>query len=430
MFYPNTLNLKEIKYSKKKYATFSNGINTDYDSNLLPVKYSPNTYNFNFLEGALTDGIGVTTPKFRYLIEALEDTKELISPTTYHIEGCWLFPVWVDNRTRYSSFIIIYSAEGKMYYNTLHNQSGEMHLIEDFVLSEKPIVTSYKLNGVDTLIIVNETDGMFTWTLNEGITKIENAPKISSMCVHYERLFVTTFGEKRSIMFSDDLNPVNFNISATEGGFIEMVDDFGRLNKVLSFEGCLYVFRDYNIARVIAYGDQNEFSVSQLYVSNGKIFDQTICICGNKIMYLASDGIYMFNGSSSTRLDLNINKMFKGVTNQYARAGYSNGYYYLACKLNFVDDKMVGCETDDRYSNNALLKIEVSTGKLTILRGYDISDICVINDILDSYVIVTIQTDLGKVLGMLDMSGSILVYLLKRYGTLALVTFLIQKEKS
>lgn len=345
MFYPNTLNLKKIKYTKKKYASFSNGINADFDSDLLPVKYSPNTYNFNFINGDLTDGIGVSIPRFRYLLEDIEFTKELISPTTFHIEGCWLFPVWKDNGSRYSSYLLIYSADGKMYYNSLHNELGDMYLIKDLQLSEKPIVTSYKLNGVDTLIIVNESDGMFTWTFEDGITKIENAPQISSMCVHYERLFVTTYGDKRSIWFSDDLNPINFNISATEGGFIEMVDEFGRLNKVVSFEGYLYVFRDYNIAKVVAFADQNEFSVSQLYVSNGKIFDKTICTCGNKIMYLASDGIYLFNGSSSTRLDLNINKMFEGVNNQYARGGYSNGYYYLACKLNFNDDKVVGCES-------------------------------------------------------------------------------------
>ena len=34
------------------------------------------------------------------VLETLEETKELINPTTYHIDGCWLFPVWFENRTR------------------------------------------------------------------------------------------------------------------------------------------------------------------------------------------------------------------------------------------------------------------------------------------------------------------------------------------
>jgi len=406
MFYSNLLNLKNIKYKRQKYASFANGINTNYDSNLLPVKYSINTYNFDYTDGALKDGIGINIPKFRYNKTNPDMIKELIFPNMYQIYGCWYFNRWNDKSNSYDPFVVIYTGDRKLYYNYLYDHYGQMYEVKEMTFEEKPNVISYNLNGEDVLLIVGKDEGMYVSKLETFPTHHDNIPKISSMCIHYERLFITTEGEKKSIWFSDDLNPTNFNASLSEGGFIEMHDEFGRLNKVVSFEGYLYVFRDYNIARVSAYADQESFFVTQLYVSNGKIIDGTVCTCGNKIMFLASDGLYSFNGSSCVKLDLGIDNMFAGIDNADAVAGYSNGYYYLSCKLNFLDNEKLGCENDEYYANNALLKINVMTGQMSILRGYDIKEITVINDFLESYVMVIVRKNHSYTLGMLDNSGT------------------------
>ena len=245
---------------------------------------------------------------------------------------------------------------------------------------------------------------MFTWTEETEAKQIEGVPCISSMCVHNERLFVTSYENERRVWFSDDLNPTNFSTSLDEGGFIDLVDDFGRSNKVVSFEGYLYVFRDYNIARISAYAEQENFAVNQLYVGSGRILKDTVTVCGNKIMYLASDGLYSFNGSSSTRINLGINNIFDD-NNESAMACFSNGCYYLACRLNFDDDPNNDSIGD--HDNNALIRFDVNSRKLTILRGCNIRDISVINDTKSSFVLVSVKIGDSYKLGLIDNSGKI-----------------------
>lgn len=406
MFYSNSMDLKDIKYKSINYSNFCKGVNTSYDESLLPISYSKNTYNFSYKDGVLTDGLGINIPTFRYSTTDSNLKKSLTAPDGGSIVSVWLYNFWDNNAESYITMLIAYSLNKKMYYNYLRIDDSTLHEITGLEFSSIPNVVNYKLNGVDTLLIVSEKEGMYTWHYNSLPVKISNTPKISSMCIHNERLFVTTYGESRSIWFSDDLNPTNFNVDLNDGGFIEIVDDFGSSNKVLSFENYLYVFRDFNIARITAFAEQTNFSVVQLYMSNARIMPKSICICGDRIMYLASDGVYAFNGSNATKLNLGIDKMFDNVDNQYAVAGYSNGYYYLACRLNFCDNEKIGCENDGvLMHNNALLKINTSTGEMSIMRGYDISHIYPIYDVLESSLLVTVRYQGGRVIGKVDESG-------------------------
>lgn len=391
MFYSNTLNLKNVNYKKHSINGFK-GVDSNTDENLLSLKNSPLSYNFDYSNGSLKDGLGIGKLRFRYELNSPDEYREIPDlPNGAYYKGCWLFNYWDNVAGSYKTFLILYTSRGEFYYVRMHGYSGDLKRIEGLSFQERPIVASYKLDGIDTLILVSQKDGMYIWQYPDMVRKIENAPSISSMCVHNERLFVTTHGEKRAVWFSDDLNPINFNVSSLEGGYIEMADDFGRCNKVLSFEGYLYIIRDFNIARVVAYANQEEFIVSQLYTSNAKIHENTVCVCGNKILYLASDGVYVFNGSSATKLKLGIEGLLKGIDNNQAVAAYSNGYYYLSCRLNFNDGMVVGMESISQSNrNNALLKINVSDGSLSIMRGYCIEDFFVINDTFKNQLCATV----------------------------------------
>ena len=109
-------------------------------------------------------------------------------------------------------------------------------------------------------------------------------------------------------------------------------------------------------------------------------------------------------------LEVAINKMFDNTNNHYAVAGYINGHYYLACNVHFNDNKNIGCENSPLSKNNTLIKINVQTGELNILRGYDIRNISIINDLYDPWVMVSYwdyQTD-NYEFCRLDMSGEVL----------------------
>ncbi len=381
------------------------GVNTIYDESVLPSGYTRLSYNYDYSDGALKDGLGISLPYVKYSNISPEYKKLLDVPNHIMVRASWLFQTWHITAKVYNPIIIIYSYNNKFYYNNLHYPDTGWKEIEGLTSTDaKPIVTSYNLNGVDTLLVFSKSTGMYTWVEGGVANKIENVPCISSMCIHNERLFVTSVENERRVWFSDDLNPTNFSTSLDEGGFIDLVDDFGRSNKVVSFEGYLYVFRDYNIARITAYAEQENFSVSQLYVGSGRIIKDTVVVCGNKIMYLATDGLYSFNGSSSTRISLGINNIFDD-NNHSAIAGFCNGCYYLACRLNFDDDP--DNETIGDLDNNALVRFDVNSKKLTILRGVDIRDISVINDTKSSFVLVSVKMGENYKLGLIDNSGMI-----------------------
>jgi len=406
MFYNNSINLKDIKYEKKFYASFT-GINSDKDENLLPIKSSPLSYNFDFSDGSLRDGMGVESLKFRSLNSDRDYYKPINNPPDdSFVMGCWLFTAWSTEFNIHRPFLILYTSKGEFYYNRIHSVTSELVKIEGLRFTQKPILASFNLNGEDTLILVSESDGMYIWQYPSIVRKIENAPPISSMCVHDDKLFVTTFGEKRKVWYSETLNPTAFTMDAITGGFFEMNDEFGCSNKVISFEGYLYVIRDFNIAKLVSY-EGKEYKISQLYVSNGRIYENSVCVCGNQIVYLASDGIYRFDGNNAKKLELSINKLIEGVDNSDAVAGYSNGYYYLACRLNYGDNILIDNEVPEGYyTNNALIRINISTGEMTLMRGRDIIGVHVINDIFKSEVCVLVSEPNGHFnIGKLNMSG-------------------------
>ena len=130
------------------------------------------------------------------------------------------------------------------------------------------------------------------------------------MCVHYERIYATVSGEANSLWFSDDFNPVNWNASLTEGGFINFDDDGGRVIKAVSFLDHVYVFRDYGIVRLTAYGSQENYTVSKVYVSASRILPDTIACCGDRIIFLTDEGLFSFNGYTMTMIAKEITNLF------------------------------------------------------------------------------------------------------------------------
>ena len=228
---------------------------------------------------------------------------------------------------------------------------------------------NYRLNGEDVIILCSERDCMSVWNGSQKHYRVESEPFISSMCVHYERLFATVDGEKASVWFSDDLDPTNWDISLEGGGYIEILGEKGSLLKVIKFLDYVYIFRSYGISRITAYGEQTDFSVITLYTSSGKIYPDTVSVCGDRIIFLAQDGIYSFDGLKTVKILSGIFPLLRGQQSA-AVSAYYNGCYYLACKINF--------DEDDGGINNALIEYDISGGSCAVIKCGDISSLTVI----------------------------------------------------
>ena len=404
---------KSVAYKKLKYANFFNGINSDYDEYILPIKYAKNTYNFSFDSGALTTGLGIkklTLPSTYVLGD--ESEREVDFTGRFEFKASWLFRksperILGQEGLFYSNYLIFQTTSGEFYVYDICTNSEYISKINNIKLNSVPVVLNYNLQSEDSVLICSD-EGMWVFNLKLAeATKIEDAPQIKSMCLHYERLFVATHNDLNSVWFSDDLNPTNWNISLNEAGFINFNDENGIVNKVVGFNDYVYVFRDYGISRITAYAEQTEFSVNQLFISSGKIFGDSVCVCGNKILMLTQNGIYSFDGYSTTKLNLNINKLLEGAQNPFAKSCYSNGKYYLACRLNFNDGKCVGCESGE-YNNNVLLELDLQTQTLNILRGVDVRHLNAVSDDKVNKVIAFYFDGTNYSMGEICKCGSVL----------------------
>ncbi len=334
------LQIKKRATHRVNVNNFLAGLNAACDESVLSPSVAAQCYNFDFTSGALKHHVGFLN------------------------SGISADSVWAFHPDDMDVEFLMYSYKGEVFYR--RSDDGTTHKLEGIRLTSVPETIKYRLYGKDVVLICSPTDNMVVWNGVDPAYYVSSSPLITSMTMHYERMFVTTSNDKNTLWFSDDLDPTNWNTEMSEGGFIELADERGALIKVISFLNYVYIFRENGISRLTAYADQSEFSISHLYVTSGKIFPKSIAVCGDKVMFASSDGIYVFDGVSTRRILSNLDALI--FPNENSIGVYHEGKYFLATYADFK--KANGFATN--FVNNAVL-IYDDKG-YTLLRGYDIRD--------------------------------------------------------
>lgn len=363
--------MSNINVSYNKFA----GINADtrdFDSS---ISYSPLSYNFSFDKGRLDSGMGVKILHAPYTM--VSSTPEVLfgqagDEDDFDIVKAWFFNSHIEGATvGDDSGIMYYTSDGKMYYSLLH--SGIDPLPTNMTFESVPTVTQYRLYDDDILIICGDGK-MYTWSITSNEHLVPNAPMISSMCIHNERLFVTVADDPNTVWYSDDLDPTNWNVSSNEAGFITMIQDRGRITRVLSYNDYVYVFRDFGISRIYATGSEENFYIQELYHSDSIINSNTVSICGDIMYLIIGTSLYSFDGINYHKIASGLEKLMP-QNNKIAISAFNNGKYYLATILNYNDDQRLGDEAPYENVNNALIEFDTNSGIINVMRGKSIKDI-------------------------------------------------------
>ncbi len=331
---------------RKSVGRFT-GIDIKHDESVVGFSAAAECYNYDFSSGALRGGYGISS--YLYVPQSAK--------------RFWVYRYYSEEAGKYVDQYIFQMSNGMLrYYDPVYKG---FRYLSGFTYGDMDAL-NYRLNSKDVLLMSPAGGKLHVWD-GDRFSEQESAPIISSMALHFERLFVTSPTEPTKVFFSDDLDPTNWSTNPGEGGFIELLDERGELTKVVSFGGYLYIFREHGISRVSASGSQSEFSVVGLYVSAGRIFPSSIVKCGGLIMFMASDGMYAFDGYECHRVLTELS----GLISDPGASAYFDGKYYLSCKMDFADGKKVGCETGE-YVRNGLLVYDVTSGEYSISRGVDI----------------------------------------------------------
>ena len=294
-------------YRRAFAASFDKGMNRRADKRVLPFDCATEAYNVCTDTGALTAGYGAVAT----------DIPARFGKVFYYKRA--------DDDGGEKGFYIAHdSASSKMYGGG--SDPADWREIEGARFASAPSGVNYRLYGDDVFLLCGNEGMAVIDGLLRAVT-VPGAPCVTSTAMHNERMFVTIGGRRNAVWFSDDLDPTNWNPELDEGGFIELEGESGRLNKVVDFGGYVYIFRDYGISRLAAYGDQSEFSIGNLFVSSGRIYGDTVAVCGDRILFAADDGIYSFDGLTAAVICRDLGTP---VASGGATACFFGGRYYLA----------------------------------------------------------------------------------------------------
>ncbi len=373
MFYRKSIRQRRVKKVRLSFSDFRGGVNARADKNLLSFRYSPLAYNFATDSGALTHTKGIG--------ELVIGGKRIEPIPGESIQKLYFYKRYDPEQKRYDDKLLAYCSSKRLYYLDIEGQESGFRPLEGVSFEKAPACINYRLHGDDVIIMCSEYDGMAVWDGKRPPYRVETAPRISTMCVHYERLFATVDGEKSAVWFSDDLDPTNWDISLDEAGYIEIIDEKGSLQKVLKFLDYVYIFRSYGISRLTAYAEQTEFSVINLFVSSGKIYPETMTVCGDRIIFLAEDGLFSFDGLSTSKIADGIFPLLSDSGE--ASAAYFNGCYYLACRADFGEG--------DEEGGNALLEYDVRKGGASLIKAKGITSLSVISTESVNLLVMSVQ---------------------------------------
>ncbi len=400
MFYENKVPSLKTKTKTFRYDLFSQCMNDAKDDFSCKASEGKRGFNFLFANGTLESGYGFST--FKSPTNTSEvDLEEEVAIVGDEISALWSFKWfnYVDECNQY--YLMYFNGTDKIHYDNLF-ASRVVSLFQSTAFTSTPVGTNYCIDGRDVMVFAGEGSPLQVVGSTFNVT-VENAPKVISLCAHYGKLFAITAGARGSLVYTQNTDLLEWDESAAKR--IDFSDERGNLNKILSFNDYLYIFRDFGITKLSTYSTKEEFAVSHLYQADGYIYPGTIASGGDKIYFLEKSGLKVFNGSTVKNISLNCDELLRRSDASYSSGVCFEGRYYLACKLNFDDGQKVGCENSENFVNNALFVYDEKTGAVEISRGMDIRQLLVLGNPYKSKLVACFYNENKNKIGQLEKNG-------------------------
>ena len=328
-------------------------------------------YNFHASK-KLMPSVGVSEATFPILVGS--DTRVSLDFSDIEdfesVEGLAVFRQYFKTSGRTLYRLLVYCNNEMLYFNQMFDGSSALFTVYDETFDSPPIALAFKIGDNDAIILASK-DKMMIWETGFTPYTVTNAPIVTSMCMNEGALFCTLVEPAFKIWYATDLRAENIGALNNNSGYIVLADDLGYARKIVTFNESVYVFRDYGISKIN--NVKGEMSVSQVYLSNTKIFTNTVAICGNVILFLTNDGVQSFNGMKVTKIDVDLSNILSKVNDGAVASSLGNNYY-IALKLDFDDNKQILCEAN-QYTNNALVVLDINSYDYQIVRGVDVKSL-------------------------------------------------------
>lgn len=419
MFHRNQLKTLKTKKKEFDYDMLGQEQQSDKDDETLTYKQPKIIYNYINHDGSLKAGYGFKNLAMPTSKTDL-DTETTISVRGTQVRGLWKLK-WYDSQTSHTDkyYLFYYNNENYICYDNILDNRYLTSIVNN-TFTEVPTATYYRKNSEDSLLLSGAGSNLMLIT-GGGVTTSSNSHKIVSCCTHYGKLFAITREKRGNLIYTENTDVLTWTSEGLED--LDFGDGRGNLNKIISFDDYLFLFRDFGITKVSIYGN-DEFSISHMYFSDSYIYPNSIAQSGDYIYFLTASGLKVFNGSSVKDIDVDCIGIINACDNSNCYATCFKGKYFLACKGNFGDNATVGCEGyTGGYKNNMLFVYDLSTKHTEILRGVDINQLLALTNPYKSKLVACFNNEhIGKI-GELTTDGKLFSTVLNASITFAKTDF-------
>ena len=404
MFYRNEIKSKKTTSLDFSYDMLRSEQKIGEDDSVLTYKEPKIVYNFITQDGSLKTGYGFKDLSMPDDKEDLDDEK-VVSIRGNQIRAIWKLK-WFDSILSETDkyYLFYFNNENLVCYDNILDKRYATIIIPTNY-TEVPYATYYRSDYEDALLLSGDNKELML-VRGGGTETASNAPKILSCCAHYGKLFAITDDKRGTLAYANDTDVLNWTNDGTQD--LDFGDGRGNLNKIISFDDYIYLFRDFGITRVSIYGKDEEFSISHMYFSDSFIYPDSIAQSGDNIYFLTTSGLKVFNGSTVKDIVLDSLKVVNRCDNKNCFATCFNGKYYLACRGDFDDGIEIGCEGyENGYINNILFIYDIDKKHVEILRGVDIHQVLALTNPYKSKLVACFNNEHIGHMGELTTDGKI-----------------------
>lgn len=215
----------------------------------------------------------------------------------------------------------------------------------------------------EDIAVLSTFSGLYMYNIEKStLEKIAGAPATTSMCTHRGRLFAVQRTAMARLWFSDAMDVTNWNVSLTEGGYIDLDAEAGAIQALKSMGEYLYIFCENSIWKLTAYGDQREFAVSKVLETSGTLCYASVVMANGAFYYKTDNGFFRFDGYNNA---VRIMEELDGIMDSLGDVTSST---YHGTEIIFAVHVKTGKWLKYADGRAALLRYDLFTGEITLFQ--------------------------------------------------------------
>lgn len=205
------------------------------------------------------------------------------------------------------------------------------------------------------------------YLLSDGsYSVVEGAKGGDCICVSCERLIVA---QGQTVRWSKPLFPGDWTESLREAGYVDLPSPGGRILSMQALGGRVLLIRENGLCALTMRGDPLAFCAENVPYGGGRIVPDSAALCKDKIVFLAEDGLYAFDGSRAKRLS---GCGFSQIAPQKGFSAVSAaGKYYAAVETKDGEKRIWVVEPEEERGHFLRMRAEMLAGgeRLLFLSG-------------------------------------------------------------